>query len=404
MIETSVSKQQARRFLLMKQGLYAAHIFKGKSGALDYVTQAGCIQFDPVDSVGKNAELTLQSRVKGFQKKDLYELLYKDRSLFDYTDKELAIIPTKDWPYYKRYRDLCKKNGHRFHDLKELETTALDYIREHGYVSSASLPIEGTVKWYSSIHWSGSWDGNDTKASRSVLEQLYTTGDLVIHHKEGSRKYYDLAQRHIPEEILNAPEPLPDDFEHTKWRILRRIGAVGMLWNKNSAALLGIWGVDADTRKKAFEELERDGQIVRLKVEEFREDFYIRSEDIPILEEAKQGHKSNRLEFLAPLDPMLWDRKLVEKIFDFKYTWEIYTPKVKRQYGYYVLPIVYGDRMAGRIEPVIKEGNLIVNGLWLEDGVRFTKKFESALNSRLRKFAAFNGCTFREDSLSPVAR
>ena len=84
MTETIINKQQARRFLLMKQGLYAAHIFKGKSGALDYVRQAGCIQFDPVDSVGKNAELTLQSRVKGFQKKDLYELLYKERSLFDY--------------------------------------------------------------------------------------------------------------------------------------------------------------------------------------------------------------------------------------------------------------------------------------------------------------------------------
>ena len=404
MSEISVSRQQARRYFLMKQGLYAAHIFKGKSGALDYVRQAGCIQFDPVDSVGKNAELTLQSRVKGFQKKDLYELLYEDRSLFDYVDKELAIIPTEDWPYYKRYRDVCRQNGHRFRDLKELEMTALDYIREHGYVSSASLPIAGTVKWYSSIHWSGSWDGSDTKASRSALEQLYTTGDLVIHHKEGSRKYYDLAERHIPGEILNAPEPLPDDFEHTKWRILRRIGAVGMLWNRNSAALLGIWGVDADTRKKAFADLEKDGRIVHLKVEGLREDFYIRTEDIPVLEEAEKDRKSSRVEFLAPLDPMLWDRKLVEKIFDFKYTWEIYTPKVKRQYGYYVLPIVYGDRLAGRIEPVIKDGNLVVNGLWLEEGIRFTKTFERALNSRLRTFAAFNECSFGEGTLSPAVR
>ncbi|MBQ1741419.1 MAG: winged helix DNA-binding domain-containing protein [Erysipelotrichaceae bacterium] len=104
-----IDKSTAARFLLLKQGLFKAYLFEGKRGALDYVRQAGCIQYDPVDVVGKNAELTLQSRVKGFRKKDLYDLLYKERKLFDYTDKELSILPIEDWPYFERYRRLSKE-------------------------------------------------------------------------------------------------------------------------------------------------------------------------------------------------------------------------------------------------------------------------------------------------------
>ena len=91
-----ITKQQARQFVLAKQGLIGAHRFTGKQGAYEYVRQAGCIQFDPVDVCGKNAELTLQSRVKGFKKTMLRELLYEDRLLVDYADKELSIWPVED--------------------------------------------------------------------------------------------------------------------------------------------------------------------------------------------------------------------------------------------------------------------------------------------------------------------
>ena len=411
-----INKETAGKFLLMKQGLFGSYIFDKKPGALEYVRQAGCIQFDPVDSVGKNAELTLQSRVKGFRKKDLYNLLYRDRSLVDYFDKELAIIPTEDWKYFKRYRDLCKKNGEHFEGLKELEEEATAYIRKHGNVSSSSLPIEGGIRWHSSIHWSGNWHDGLTKASRSVLEQLYTTGDLIIHHKAGTRKYYDLAEKYIPADILNAPDPFPDTYDHIKWRVRRRIGAVGMLWNRNSPAFLGIPDIDtenndpnsflsisaltAENRNRIFEDLLNSGEIKEVHVEGIRFPFYILSEDLPILEEAINGDStSTRCEFLAPLDPFLWDRQLIEKIFGFKYSWEIYTPQEKRQYGYYVLPILYGDRFVGRIEPVIRDGKLMVNGIWFEPGVRRTKKLLKAIDRRLEKFAKFNECTY-ENGLS----
>ena len=394
MPEFMITKDTARRYLLMKQGLYGDYVFEKKAGALAYVRQTGCIQYDPVDSVGKNAELTLQSRVRGFRKKDLYNLLYRDRALVDYFDKELAIFPVEDWPYFKRYRDLCRKNAGRFEGLAELEETALAYIRRHGNVSSSTLPVEGEIHWHSSIHWSGNWEGK-AKASRSVLEQLYTTGELIIHHKDGSRKYYDLAEKYISAEILYAEDPLPDAYEHRKWRVKRRIGAVGMLWNRNSNAFLGIHGLTPEERGRIFADLENSGEITRVLVEGIRFPFYLLTEDLPLLEQASDTNLvSRRCEFLAPLDPFLWDRDLIDKIFGFKYSWEIYTPQEKRKYGYYVLPLLYGDKFIGRIEPVIRNGKLIVNGLWLEPKVRMTKKLEHALHQRLKKFAAFNECDY----------
>ncbi len=222
----TLTNKQARQFILLKHGLLGTHKFVGKQGALEFVRQAGCIQFDPVDSCGKNAELTLQSRVNNFTKQTLSELLYTDRSLVDFPDKNLSIFTTEDWPYFQRYRQAAKDGGRNFPELEELEKQAIEYIRINGAVSSDDLPMQGSIHWHSSIHWSGVWNGN-TNAARAVLEQLYSTGILIIHHKNGSRKYYDLADKYLPAQLLDSPDPLPDDFAHKKWRVLRRIGLSG---------------------------------------------------------------------------------------------------------------------------------------------------------------------------------
>ena len=390
-----ITVQTARRYLLMKQGLFSDHRFKGKQGAYEYISQASCLQFDPVDVIGRNAELTLQSRVKGFRKKHLSDLLYKDRKLFDFPDKEISIIPMEDWPYFQRYRDISRNNRHRFENLEQLEEQAISYIRKHGPVSSSSLPLEGNIKWYSSIHWSGSWDGKDTKAARSVLEQLYTTGELIIHHKEGSRKYYDLSERHVPAELLNAPDPLPDEYQHIRWRVKRRIGAVGMLWNKNSSAFLGIRGLNTEIRNRVFTDLLTSKEIQAITVEGIKEPFYILTKDMEYLNKAEdKALKSNRCEFLAPLDPMLWDRNLIKAIFNFNYTWEIYVPKDKRKYGYYVLPVVYGDRIVGRIEPKKNGDEMTVENIWLEPDIKKTKRILNAIEKHMKSFARFNDCQY----------
>ena len=224
----TITKQQAAQFILAKQGLIGSYKFAGKEGAYDYVRQVGCIQYDPVDLCGKNAELTLQSRVKGFKKSMLRELLYEDRKLVDYVDKELSIWPAEDWPYFASFRNYSRRMGDTFEGMKELKKEATSYIKKHGPVCSDTLPIEGEIYWHSFIHWSGHWD-KKSPAARSVLEQLYTDGELIIHHKKGSRKYYDLAKNRLPDAVLKAKNPCRNDREFITWRVLRRIGAVGLL-------------------------------------------------------------------------------------------------------------------------------------------------------------------------------
>lgn len=389
-----LTARQARRFLLLHHGLLGPHRFVGKDGALAFVRQAGCIQFDPVNVCGRNAELTLQSRVKGFTRNTLDALLYEDCALIDYPDKNLAILPVEDWPYMERYRARARACGAQFEGLAALEAQTLDYIAAHGPVASDELPIEGSIVWHSAIHWSGNWHGQ-SNAARSVLEQLYSTGALVVHHKRGTRKVYDLASRHIAPELLGAPDLLPEEAEHLAWRVKRRIGAVGMLWNRASDAWLGILGMRAPERTAAFETLLARGEILPIRVEGVRDALYIRAEDEPTLTLARSDARCTpRCEVIAPLDPLMWDRKLIRALFGFDYTWEIYTPAEKRKFGYYVLPLLWGEGFAGRVEAVAdaQEGVLRVRHIWLEDGVHSTRALDAALAGCMKRLARVNEC------------
>ena len=391
----TLTQDQARRFILSKQGLLGKYRFVGKQGAYQYIRQAGCIQYDPVDVCGKNAELTLQSRVRGFTRKLLSELLYKDRLLVDYTDKELSIWPKEDWPYFSAYRDRSRMHGAGFPGIPELEEQAIAYIRENGPVSSDTLPIQGKVFWHSSMHWSGNWHGA-SPAARSVLEQLYTDGVLLIHHKSGSRKFYDLADRYFSRDLLDEKNPCPDELSFHAWRIRRRVGAVGLLWNRRSDAFLGI-DMNTEQREAAFEKLETEGLIQKAAVEGIRFPVYFLTEDLPLVDAVLSDDidLTQRLEFLAPLDPMLWDRKLVEAIWDYQYSWEIYTPADKRKYGYYVLPMLYGEKMAGRMEAAAdrKAETLVIKNIWYEPGIRQTKKLNAAVDAAIGRLAKFNDCS-----------
>jgi len=376
--------------MLLKHGLLGEYKFSGKNGALDFIRQTGCIQFDPVDICGRNAELTLQSRVSGFTKNTLSDLLYIDRKLFDYPDKNLSVIPLEDWSYFERYRKAARDNMKQYPEMKLLIKRARSFIEANGAVCSGGINIKGDSYWRSAIHWSA---GN--KLSRSVLEQMYSTGELVIHHKKGTRKYYDLSVRHIPENILNAPEPLHEEFDHQKWRVLRRIGAVGLLWNRPSDAFLNIWGLDNEIRGRIFKALLDEKMIMPLAVEGLHDLFYFKTEDAALIDAAARNTESlPRCELIAPLDCFLWDRKMIKAIFNYEYTWEIYTPPQKRKYGVYVLPLIYGDNFIGRLEAICeaKTETLIIKNIWFEESIKQTRKIQKAVEKRLESFAAFNGC------------
>jgi uncharacterized protein YcaQ len=385
---TTITNREARQFMLLKHGLLGEYKFDGKQGVLDYIRQTGCIQYDPIDICGRNAELTLQSRVKGFTKDTLYNLLYEDRLLLDYPDKNTAIIHRDDWAHFARSRDWPRRRAAEHPEMQELMEQALAIVCEKGAVSPDDIKLESDFQWRAFVVWS-----SGKNLSASVLEQLYGMGELVIHHKDGAHKYYDLAERYIPGETLSAPEPHPDDFEHLKWRVARYIGAVGMLWCHPSDALPHM---TAETRSKVFAALLDDGRINDVKVEGIKDALYFRAEDSPILEQARENRDyPPRCELIAPLDTFMWDRKVIKAIFGFEYTWEIYTPVVKRKYGHYVLPILLGERFIGRIEPIAdkKTKMLTVKNIWYEDGVKPTKATTNAVEKCIARFARFNECS-----------
>lgn len=378
--------EQARIFILAKQGLIGAHRFQGKDGALAFVRQARCVQFDPIDVCGRNADLVLQSRVKGYQKTQLDELLYKDRLLIDFFDKNLAIIPIEDWPFFEGIREYYRKNSRSQVETQDAYAHILSWIHSHGSVSSKDLKLDSKVDWY----WS------PTNLSRAALETLYFQGELIVHHKKGTNKYYALTKDHLPVELLNKSNPFTDTSAHHKWRVLRRIAAVGLLWAKASDAFMTISDFKAKQRMDTFAALEQDGSILLIQVDGIKEPLYILASDAPLLEAVllDQADKKPRCEFIAPLDSFMWDRKLIEALFGFSYKWEIYTPEAQRQYGYYVLPILYGSSLIGRIETYVvrKDKTLLVKNVWLEPNIRRTKIINQALDKTLDRFRQFNGC------------
>ena len=385
-----LTNRQARQFLLLKHGLLDEYKFSGKQGVLDFARQVGCIQYDPIDVCGKNAELVLQSRIKGFTKEMLTDMLYEDRSLVDYPDKNLAIIPVEDWPYFERYRQAARQHAQRYPEMESLTAQVRTHIQNNGAISSDDLKLDGDFSWQSAIHWSS---GNNS--SRSVLEQMYSTGELIIHHKKGTRKYYDIAKKYIQPNLLSASEPLEDELEHHKWRVLRRIGSVGLLWNRGSDAWLNIWGLKAAQRKEVFRQLLHEARIVAIAVEQMKDMLYCLAEDLPLIEAVRQNQELKlRCELIAPLDNFIWDRKLINELFDFDYTWEIYTPAIKRKFSYYVLPLLYGESFIGRAEIIAerKTGTLGVKNIWYENGVKQTTQLRTVLNSCFQQFATFNGC------------
>lgn len=385
----TLTNRQARQFILLKHGLLGEHKFAGKQGVLDFISQAGCVQFDPVDVCGRNADITLNSRVKGYTKEMLDELLYKDRRLIDFFDKNLSIFTVEDLPIF-----LFKKTSGGYAEVydsrggdavKRIVPLIRQLIEERGHISAAEIDIDEAIEW----HW-----GTMSSLPRASLESMYFCGELIIHHKTGTNKSYALTKDYIPTYILNATLPFNTEEERLAWNIKRRIGAVGMLWNRASDAWLGL-SIKSAERAAAFKKLLEDGLIFEITVEGLNDPLYIREDNRAILETVLSKKEfQRRCELIAPLDSMIWDRKLIKELFGFEYKWEIYTPAVKRKYGAYVLPVLHGDRFIGRIEAVCerKNKNLIVKKIWYEDDVKQTKKLQNAVNTCLERFMKFNGC------------
>jgi uncharacterized protein len=365
--------EKVRRYLLAYHGLLNEHIFEGKAGISDFVGLVGCVQFDPIDICGRNADLTFQSRINNYNKSMLEELLYQDRSLMDYFDKNLSIIRTSDWPLMSRRRDQFRNESRSSEVVEKHEQMIMEYLEENEYACSKDIDLKERADWY----WSAS------SSARVVLETLYFRGDLVIHHKKGTIKYYS-KREHLFHDQLND-QTFSDD-EHDDCFLLRRIKAVGMLWDKPSDALLGVLDLKSARRKAAFKRLLENNKIVEVTVEGIKDALFVPSEHIDLFENPPEIREV-RTEFLAPLDNLLWDRKLISAIFGFDYKWEIYEPEHKRLHGYYVIPVIQNDAFVGRIEVINqkKTKTLLIKRFWQEKYVHM-----ESLRECIERFASFN--------------
>ncbi|MBC8249820.1 MAG: AlkZ family DNA glycosylase [Anaerolineales bacterium] len=385
MAKLTLTNQQARRFILAHQGLWPPYELEGKAGILDYIRRVGCIQFDPLNIVGHNPELVLQARVSDFQPVMLRELLYKDRKLLDGLDKMMSIYCVEDWPYFHRRREgaLCYY-GESSRPATSILPQVRKAIEEQGPLSSTDLDFDQTVDW--------SWA--PTRLARAALESMYSWGELVVHHKVHTRKVYDFASRHIPKELLSASDPNETEEQFHDWYVLRRIGSIGLLWSKSGDAWRGMSGIRSRERKAALTRLLKQGKVVEVRVEGINPPLYMRSEDRMVLSKTLDSDDLlPRAVILAPLDNLLWDRRFVEEMFDFYYRWEVYKPVAERRYGYYVLPVLHGDRFVARFEPGRdkKSGALIIKKWWWESGVSQSERMHLNLLHCFKRFLNYLG-------------
>jgi uncharacterized protein YcaQ len=383
-MNTTLTKQQAGRFMLAHQGLWPPHELEGKTGIVSHVRRVGCIQFDPLDIVGHNPELVLQARVADFSPEMLQDLLYQDRKLVDGWDKVMSIYCVEDWPYFRRQREAERHSLDKRSQITTILPEVRQVIKEHGPLSSIDLDMDHKVDW--------PW--GPTRLARAALEGMQLCGELIIHHRVHTRKVYDFASRHIPQKLLSVSDPNKTDEQYHDWHILRRIGGIGLVWNRAGAAWLGIQSAKSKERSAALQRLTERGEVIEAHVEGIEPPLYMRSEDEASLDEALQSNApSPRAVILAPLDNLLWDRRLVKELFDFSYVWEVYKPVEQRKYGYYVLPILYGDRFIARFEPGRdkKSGALVIKNWWWESGLALSKRMQSDLRDGFKRFLGYLG-------------
>lgn len=379
-----ITKEEAKRFLVNYQGL--SSFVRGKEGIENYIKKVGCIQYDPLNVVGRNTDLVMQARVLDYRPEMLEELLYKDRKLIDGWDKMMSIYHLKDWPYLKRIREahvrenlhVMKQRG--MHEALDYLDTVKEILRAEGAKYSREIALSGGQK--------GRWSSN--KYSNVALDHLFHMGEIGIAKKTNSQKCFDVIENLFEEQLLRSEDPFTTEDEFLRWYILRRIGSIGMLWSRNGGGWLGHFISDKKKRDQVIRQLVEEDCICPIQIEGVKDQLYIRKENSSDLQNLKELEKKE-IRILAPLDNLLWDRGLVEVVFDFNYSWEVYVPQDKRKYGYYVLPVMYGENIIARFEPVKSTLGepLQIKNWWWEEKVDIDENMIRAIKDGLQQFSFY---------------
>jgi len=368
-----ISKEEAGAFLVTYQGLTDSSSSLGVGGILEFIKKVGCIQYDPLNIIGRNTDLVLQSRILDYRPEMLEQLLYKDRLLIDGWDKMMSIYSREDWPYFSYVRE---KNGigtvsvlhHRKSEEALLYTdVVMEFIAKHGPTLPKQIELGSAVE--------GRW--GHSKLSSAAMDYLWHIGKIGVYKKINVVKVYDLIENLLPESIIDQSNPFESENDFMKWYVYRRLGSMGMLWNKNGAGWLATLMPDKKTRQLILDEYINDGLVQCIDVEGISERFYVRTKDLHLFDinangQSSSGEASKSIRFIAPLDNIIWERDMLSKLFDFNYTWEVYVPAAKRKYGYYVIPVLYGNKFIARFEPEKSKTHIKIKNWWWEDNTLAT--------------------------------
>jgi uncharacterized protein YcaQ len=353
---------------------------------LEVFRKFGSIQFDPIAVAGRNHDLVLHARVAGYEPA-WCDVLYERREIFEATNKALSFVPTSEFPWF---RHVMGRKGPRFHAAALAENAAvaehvLERIRTDGPLSSRDFEREaGATK---------DWFGMPENAVRAVLEAYTVTGVIGLARRDGNLRYYDLLERLLPAEVLAHQVPEREQLQH---KMLSRYRAHGLLGPGGAGGTFDRIAPPKSTpehvgRDELREDLVELGALVPVDVEGVRGKRLLLAEELALLQAPPEPTRS--VAFIAPFDTLLWDTALLSNLFDFDYVWEGFFPPAKRRWGYYVLPIIFGDRLVGRIEPRIDRdrSRVEVLNVWWEDGFapRGADGFVDAMRDALRAYLRF---------------
>ncbi len=364
-----ISIEQARRFL-------ATYHFT-LTDLPGVFERLGTVQYDPLNPVGRNPDLVLQARVPGYRVDDWQHAAYNERSIYDSWDKQACLVPVSDWPLREQMRI-----AHRpYHDREILQAdpataqAILAAIDQQGPLSS--FEFEDRTSYGERNSWSG------TTRTKRVLRALWSCGILVTHHRKNGRHYYDRPARVIPAQYYNAQQL--DEEAYYRWISARRYQAAGLLRSTAEACIWSACG-DGGTRKQALAHLLEAGTLTAVRVGEQAWPYYMLSTTLPLLDAPLP---SPRMIFLGPLDSILWDRRAVQQLFGFDYTWEVYKPAEQRRWGYYVLPVFYGDRFVARVDSRLEGKTWRIVRWWWEPDVVVDEELLAAFHSAVPQFLQY---------------
>jgi uncharacterized protein YcaQ len=377
-----ISLSTARRLAIGAQGLDGQwRLPKGKEGVARAVERLGYVQIDTIAVVRRAHHHTLWCRRQDYQPGMLHDLQAKDRQVFEYWCPAASYLPMADYRYYlptMRGIASAPKTRAWLADHAKLVDDVVKRIRREGPLASADFAApEGRTR--------GPWW--DWKPAKQALERLFSMGELMIAERRNFQRVYDLTERVLPSD---ADTEEASDQERARFVVERALGGRGVA---SLNEMRWAWIADRAAVSAALADMLESGDVTAVEIRGL--DGGPHYALTKALEGAAARTRGRRhLHILSPFDSLVANRRRLRALFDFDCKLECYFPEAKRRYGYFCLPILWGDRFVGRLDPKAdrKQKTLTVRKLMLERDFKDYEPLLPALAEKLRAFAAFNEC------------